>query len=290
LQKVVEHALTLGRAGRQLTEKTLLDTVPLSRLVGYLPLEQLWQKIAGPKIAGPLGLGEGSTEKVAAPPAASQGAAATRQDKEPRNGAETKSSSVEKEAEKPAEGAQPDTQQSGSSAEESEERKAFEPINVEEDELLFDNSEAESSEDSEESAARQQVLEKLRNVERLPPSHASMPLPILASIESMYADLANATSDEDREGVIRDSFPNENHLRTAMLSLIELLDPTIDTAEPLIRDADVDSLVKIVLFEERRRYERAHPSKPPLSVPGGRSGRVLPAIGPGRSKPPGPAT
>jgi len=94
----------------------------------------------------------------------------------------------------------------------------------------------------------------------------------------MYAELQNATSDEDRENAIRDSFPNEGHLRTAMLSLIELLDPTIDTAEPLIRDADVESLVKIVLFEERRRYERAHPSKPPMSLPASRGGRVVPPV------------
>jgi hypothetical protein len=290
LQKVVEHALTLGRAGRPLTEKTLIDTVTLPHLVGYLPLEQLWQKVAVTKIAGPLGLGEGSTEKVAAAPAVA--AAAHGAAKPPAVAAEAKSPAPAKDAEKPTEAvAQAESLPSATPAgEEPEERKGFEPINVEEDELLFDNSEAEASGDSEESAARQQVLDKLRTVERLPPSHASMPLPILASIESMYAELANANSDEDREGAIRDSFPNENHLRTAMLSLIELLDPTIDTAEPLIRDADVDSLVKIVLFEERRRYERAHPSKPPLSVPAGRSGRVLPGIGAGRSRPPGPVT
>jgi hypothetical protein len=65
---------------------------------------------------------------------------------------------------------------------------------------------------------------------------------------------------------IRDSFPNESHLTLALLGLIELLDPSIDVKDPVIRDADADSLIKVVLFEERRRYEQAHPSARP---PGG---------------------
>ncbi|MEO7033563.1 MAG: hypothetical protein ABI548_06785, partial [Polyangiaceae bacterium] len=49
-------------------------------------------------------------------------------------------------------------------------------------------------------------------------------------------------------------------------ALIELLDPSIDINDPVIKDADVDSLIKVVLFEERHRYEQAHPSlRPPPS-------------------------
>jgi len=40
------------------------------------------------------------------------------------------------------------------------------------------------------------------------------------------------------------------------LALIELLDPTIDVHKPPISDAEVDALVKVVLFEERQRQEQ----------------------------------
>jgi hypothetical protein len=108
---------------------------------------------------------------------------------------------------------------------------------------------------------------------------------MLLSIESMYADLLTASTDEAREMCIRDSFPNESHLTTALLALIELLDPSIDVNDPVIRDADADSLIKVVLFEERRRYEQgrspaAAPPPPgsarrsvPPPLPGGGNGR-----------------
>jgi hypothetical protein len=103
----------------------------------------------------------------------------------------------------------------------------------------------------------------------------------------MYAELLVASTDDAREMCIRDSFPNEAHLSTALLALIELLDPSIEVNDPVIRDADADSLIKVVLFEERRRYEQAHPAgrasgnpAPPGSgkrsvpppLPGGRNG------------------
>ena len=90
---------------------------------------------------------------------------------------------------------------------------------------------------------------------------------MLLSIESMYAELLSASTDDAREEAIRDSFPNEQHLTTALLALIELLDPSIDTKDPVIRDADIDSLIKVVLFEERNRYEQAHPSQRPSGTP-----------------------
>ena len=83
----------------------------------------------------------------------------------------------------------------------------------------------------------------------------------------MYAELLSASTDEARELCIRDSFPNPAQMSSALLALIELLDPSIDINDPVIRDADVDSLIKVVLFEERHRYEQAHPSlRPPPSA------------------------
>ncbi len=117
-----------------------------------------------------------------------------------------------------------------------------------------------------EEEARRRVLEKLAGISRLPPHHEALSTPILLSIESMYAELLSAATDEAREQCIRESFPNPAQMSSALLALIELLDPSIDINDPVIRDADVDSLIKVVLFEERHRYEQAHPSlRPPPS-------------------------
>jgi hypothetical protein len=116
----------------------------------------------------------------------------------------------------------------------------------------------------------------LEALDRLPPDQ-NLAIGILMSIESMYADLALAENDEERLGAVREAFPNEAHLRTAMLALIELLDPSVDTKDPVIRDADVEALIKIVLFEERRRREGPRASAPPSPPPAnGRRSRSAP--------------
>ena len=119
-----------------------------------------------------------------------------------------------------------------------------------------------------EEEARRRVLEKLAGISRLPPHHEALTTPVLLSIESMYAELLSASTDEARELCIRESFPNPAQMSSASV-LIELLDPSIDINDPVIRDADVDSLIKVVLFEERHRYEQAHPSlrPPPSNAP-----------------------
>ena len=116
-----------------------------------------------------------------------------------------------------------------------------------------------------EEEARRKVIDKLTGINRLPPRHDSLTTPVLLSIESMYSELLGASTDEAREICIRDSFPNQQQLTSALLALIELLDPTIDVNDPVIKDADVDSLIKVVLFEERHRYEEQHPSVRPAA-------------------------
>lgn len=134
--------------------------------------------------------------------------------------------------------------------------------------------------------SRRRGIEKLRAIERLPPNHAQLGTPILMSIESMYADVWATNDDEEREAIIRESFPNETHLRTALLALIELLDPSVDTRDPIIRDAEVSGLVKIVLFEERRRRDAGSvPAKKPPAAPGGRGRRSVPPPLPRSSSP-----
>jgi len=140
-----------------------------------------------------------------------------------------------------------------------------------------------------EEEARKRVADKLTGIDRLPPKHDALPTGILLSMESMYAELFQLGTDEEREECIRDSFPNEGHLTMAMLALIELLDPSIDITDPVIRDADVASLIKVVLFEERHRAEQANPSRGSgAPAPPGQSRRPppLPPGGAGKSTPP----
>lgn len=138
-----------------------------------------------------------------------------------------------------------------------------------------------------EDEARRRVIERLRQLDRLPPSHGEISTPVLLSMESMYAELWSVNDDDEREACIRESFPNETLLRTAMLALIELLDPSVDTHDPIIRDADVSGLIKIVLFEERRRRDAAPPSPQRGSQqPAGRGRRSIPPPLPRSNTPP----
>jgi hypothetical protein len=149
----------------------------------------------------------------------------------------------------------------------------------------FDAQEAENTE-----RQRQRVTEHLRAIGRLPPRHATMPASVLRSIDAMYALLPSATDDIQRKSVMRQAFGNDNHLRVALLGLIELMDSSIDTSDPVIQEAKIEALIKILLFEEQRRKEngrfpaapfsqRMPSSLPPASMPpssmgGGYDGRT----------------
>jgi hypothetical protein len=102
---------------------------------------------------------------------------------------------------------------------------------------------------------RQRVTEHLRAIGRLPPRHATMPASVLRSIDAMYALLPSATDDIQRKSVMRQAFANEGSLRVALLGLIELMDSSVDTSDPVIQEAKIEALIKILLFEEQRRKE-----------------------------------
>jgi hypothetical protein len=253
LQRVVKYALESGRKKNPVTEEGLLDVVPLKDLVGYLPLDHVYKRVLVAKVAQPAGFVGGVGEE--AWPEEVHEAPLTEAPKE-----EAKAEPVK--APKPAK--PPKTE-----AKEPEET-------VTDDEL--EEVPLGSVRPPAEEEARRKVGERLAAISRLPPRHGDLSTPILLSIESMYAELLSASTDDAREMCIRDSFPNEAHLSTALLALIELLDPSIDVNDPVIRDADADSLIKVVLFEERRRYEQAHPA--------GRSGAPTPPGSNKRSVPP----
>jgi hypothetical protein len=270
LRKIVKHALNGSRTSTPLDEESLLDVVPLSELVRFIPLDHTWQKVVLAKIAGPAGFAP--VDEPAAKPAEP----ATEADdiaKEPaKEGVPAEAAGVPASPEASgSSGAVPPAkpERKKSKAKNSQGPTLDVDIDVDEFEKVLPADlgaiEIRESERPLEDEARRRVTQRLMVLDRLPPSHASLSLPILLSIESMYADLLTLGSDEEREACIRESFPNETHLRTAMLALIELLDPNVNTKDPVISEADVDSLMKVVLFEERQRYEQARASGHPVS-------------------------
>ncbi len=252
LQRVVKYALESGRKKNPVTEEGLLEVVPLKDLVGYLPLDHVYKRVLVAKVAQPAGFVAGVGEEAW-----------------PEEVHEAPLTEAPKEEAKPEPKAAKPAKPTKAEAKEPEET-------VTDDEL--EEVPLGSVRPPAEEEARRKVGERLAAISRLPPRHGDLSTPILLSIESMYAELLTASTDDAREMCIRDSFPNEAHLSTALLALIELLDPSIDVNDPVIRDADADSLIKVVLFEERRRYEQAHPA--------GRSGAPSPPGSSKRSVPP----
>ncbi len=260
LQKLVRHALKLGREKKPLSEQELLESVPLKTLIGFIPLEHVFNNVLVEKVAKPAGFiptdgWDARSEPAKAEPAKAEPAKLELPKAEPVAKPEPIKAEPPKAEErksvpppKPVVAATPPKAQPMESL-----------ADVEDDvDALIQSVRPPAEED-----ARRKVIDKLTAVNRLPPSHDSLTTPVLLSIESMYAELLSASSDEAREGCIRDSFPNEQQMTVALLALIELLDPTIDINDPVIKDADVDSLIKVVLFEERHRYEQSHPSARP---------------------------
>jgi hypothetical protein len=271
LQRVVKYALEAGRKKTPLTEQGLLEIIALRDLIGHVPLEHVYKRVIVSKVAAPAGFVGGGAgdeawpEDEHHPPEGSKPAAEKPKEEKPKDERKAKN---EKRAAAPAKPKE-------------DEPREVETVSEDELEEVGPTSMRPAAEEE----ARRKVVERLSALGRLPPRHDDLSTPMLLSIESMYADLLTASTDEAREMCIRDSFPNESHLTTALLALIELLDPSIDVNDPVIRDADADSLIKVVLFEERRRYEQgrspaAAPPPPgsarrsvPPPLPGGGNGR-----------------
>ena len=245
LQDVVRHALKEGRTGNPLTEEALLSIVPLPELLGFFDLEQVWKRVILTKIAGPQNyIGANDVPKE-------DKSDSGKKDAKPAGKATTKTS-----AKTPAKSAGKSTSAAKSPPKATSASKPPPPPPDYDDNVPSDTVEVgneDLSPELESDDPQVQAMARLKEIDRLPPSAATLPLPVLLSIESMYAELEYAETDEEREELIRESFPNEALMRQAMLALIELLDPSIDTKDALIKDAEIDSLIKIVMFEERRR-------------------------------------
>jgi hypothetical protein len=276
LQKLVRHALKLGREKKPLSEQELLESVPLKTLVGYIPLEHVFNNVLIEKVAKPAGFigvegGDAArpeptkAEPVKPEPAKAEPAKAEPAKVEPAKAELPKLERPEPAKAEPAKDEQrksvPPPKPPVSTSPKPQPMESLTDFEDDVDALI------QSTRPPAEEEARRKVIDRLTSVNRLPPRHDSLTTPVLLSIESMYAELLSASTDEARESCIRDSFPNEQQMTVALLALIELLDPTIDINDPVIKEADADSLIKVVLFEERHRYEQQHPSARPASGP-----------------------
>jgi hypothetical protein len=252
LRDVVRRALEIGHTGRPLDEAALLEEVPLSELLEVIPLDHVFRQVIVARIAVPSGFGDASRKppKSVIPQLA-----------DPKEDAEVESLFDALQSHRSGE----EAVKSESKAERSD--APAPPGNV-------------FARPPDEQEAHKRVCARLEQMGRLPPGHQALPLSILLAIESMYGELLTLHDDEARERCIHDWFPDEQDLRLAMLALIDLLDPTIETSRATIRDCDLESLIAVVVFEERiRQLRKTAVSKAPV-VP----------VRPPRSATPAPAT
>lgn len=283
LESIVVEALSQGRKQVAFDEASLLEAVPLSALLGHLSLETVWETVIVEKVAAPAELlAEGAPK-----PAPRQAASAKAEDtSSPSSAKNSKLRKRKKTVVGPVSALKPQASAPPKPPPAPQKPSPAAKDDAEELEVAVDDLVARTPQEEE---ARKRVADKLTALDRLPPKYDELPTGILLSMESMYSELFQLGSDEEREECIRDSFPNEGLLTTAMLALIELLDPSIDITDPVIRDADVASLIKVVLFEERHRAEQANPSRSSgVPAPPGQSRRPppLPQGGASKSTPP----
>lgn len=255
LQRVVEHALSRAREGQRLTEEQLLEAVPLRALMTHVPLEHTWNEVIVSRLAKPLQFIPPTAEEAARsrrmpppPPSRSKSAAAP-----PRAEASLLSDSLlelqrglERSAPPPGDELE---ELVAVSADDSEETQIHHEIETRVSVRAHRDTDDQHVGDGPSELER--VTTSLRSIGRLPDPDPELTLPILLSIESMYAELAQSSDETERYTVVRDAFPNQNHLRVALLALIRLLDPGRRSAESGLAEADSDLLIRTLLFEER---------------------------------------
>lgn len=126
-----------------------------------------------------------------------------------------------------------------------------------------------------ENDARERALENLARIERMPVRAESLSTPILLAIDAMYAELLATSDEEERAQIIREAFPNATMMEEALFSIVEALDPRLSPEALRARGAEGESLITLVLFEERRRLSGRGPDS--VRTPSRPPGPVAPA-------------
>jgi hypothetical protein len=256
LQRVVEHALSRAREGQRLTEEQLLEAVPLRSLMAHIPLEHTWSEVVLARLARPLQFVAALPEeaprsrRMPPPPPSRKGTS-----RPPRTGSSFPESLLELqrglEQSAPPGPSEQLEELIALTAEDSEATINFEIDTRLDVKAHRDEPRGVDDEPNE----RVRVTEALARLGRLPPQEPELTLPILLSIESMYAELSHAIDDDQRYTIVRDAFPNQTHLRVALIALIRLLDEGRRTTDAVLLEADGDALIRTLLFEERRLNE-----------------------------------
>lgn len=262
LQRVVEHALSRARDGHQLTEEQLLEAVSLRSLMTHVPLEHIWNEVVLGRLARPLQLARTAPEEPPRsrrlpPPPPSRSKASSKP-------ARFDPSLLPESLLELQRGLEESAPPSGEpelvalSADDSEETQIHVEVSTRVD-VKAHRDEGETSTSA--SGELERVRTALARIGRLPSPDPELTLPILLSIESMYAELSHSTDDNERYGIVRDAFPNQSHLRTALMALIRVLDPGTPPTDTASSAAGADSLIRMFLFEEQ--HAGAAPSQPP---------------------------
>ncbi|MEO8181997.1 MAG: hypothetical protein ABI895_24450 [Deltaproteobacteria bacterium] len=266
LQRVVEHALSRAREGQRLTEEQLLEAVPLRALMNHIPLEHTWTEVVVGRLARPMQFLRTDAEESARPrrlppppPSRNRAAGSKGPSSKPARFDPSLLPESLLELQRGLEQNAPASSRSTGreellddlvqlSADDSEETIAVE-LSTRVD--IKAHRDEEDRHYAEAASELERVSSNLGGMGRLPASEPELTLPILLSIESMYAELRHASDDGDRYSIVRDAFPNQTHLRVALSALIQLLDPNSLNLESL-READGDALISMLLFAERR--------------------------------------
>jgi hypothetical protein len=259
LQRVVEHALSRAREGQRLTEEQLLEAVPLRALMTHVPLEHTWTEVIVSRLAKPLQFIPPTPEEAARPsrrlppppPSRSRGSSqAPRHEVSLLPDSFSELQRTLERSSAPVEASIEDLMPV--SADDSEETHMHMDLETRVDiQAHRDDHERAVEEPVEKTSELERVTATLSSIGRLPAPDPDITLPILLSIESMYAEITQSTDETERYTVVRDAFPNRNHLRVALLALIRLLDPGRRSAESGLAEADADLLIRTFLFEER---------------------------------------
>jgi hypothetical protein len=254
LQRVVEHALSRAREGQRLTEEQLLEAVPLSALMTHVPLDHTWTEVVVGRLAKPLGFIPPTPEEAARvrrlpPPPPSRSRSTTAPPRYDSSLLPESFSELQRGLERSA--AMLTSEDLEELVAVSEDDSQATQIHMDLETRIDVKAHRDDDHRVEGPSELERVTAALRSIGRLPDPDPELTLPILLSIESMYAELGQSSDETERYTIVRDAFPNQNHLRVALLALIRLLDPGRRSAEGGLAEADSDLLIRTLLFEER---------------------------------------
>jgi hypothetical protein len=243
LEKSLSDAIRLGLEGKPFDYVRLLFNCPLSEWAQHVALDHLWQRAVVGEILPACGLGTGSGGSAAGGNTAGGGKNTAPMAKP----APTKSSAPpasEPVVELPAADLEPSHSSPTTAVPPSGDRRR------------------------EEVAARDKALDNLRRLDRSPRDADKLSTPLLLAIDAMYVDLLQLGDDEAREECIRDAFPNEKLLEEALYAMAEALDPKLDEQELRTKVPTLESLIQLVLYEERKRASglASRSSSPPPGI------------------------